>query len=505
MSKVLEIKKKINYINLSDERKKDFGLSKVLVGSKDLISFCLYGEKRNNWTVHQNISTFFGYKGDSNKIKVGRRICSQIQKFSWCANDNVEVDKLLESILKMNFKIDIDLKNGKKEIFLVDFSNKERKNQIKFIFYLLKVTEERKCEMEQFNIESYISEGNKQIIFNGAPGTGKTHNVREYVKKATGNQAEVDNDKDNEKEAEKYYKFVQFHASYDYSDFIEGLRPVVIDGKENNSFVRLDGVFKEFCRKIVENNIKASLDLQENEISENNIEDYYKGVKTKEIEATDGKDYYFVIDEINRADLSKVFGELMFGLEESYRGVENRFNTQYKNLPTYKINKKHKAEPISEDCFRNGFYVPENLIIIGTMNDIDRSVETFDFALRRRFRWVEIKANDVMESALVDMRGEEGKDISKSAIEMNKVINKYSDLGLNESFNIGPAYFKNGSKQTIWDTKVQPILFEYCRGRKSERVTEFINDCNKAFFGVKSDEEEKKSNIDDGESSEKTN
>lgn len=323
--------------------------------------------------------------------------------------------------------------------------------------------------MEYFNIDAYVNNQIKQIIFTGAPGTGKTYNVLKYVKKHI--------------ESEEQYRFVQFHASYDYSDFVEGLRPVVIEGQKNNSFVRLDGIFKEFCRHIIEESSKTL-----------NCND---------------KRYYFIIDEINRADLSKVFGELMYGLEESYRGSENAFDTQYKNLPTYKVNESGKAVPIENDCFKDGFYIPENLIIIGTMNDIDRSVETFDFALRRRFVWKNVKANDVMESALLEMRKDEDNEyvlkLVSSAIEMNKVINTYSDLGLNESFNIGPAYFKNGDKQTIWDIKVQPILYEYCRGRKSERVTEFINDCKKAFFDVKSDEKEKKSNAADGESSDKTN
>ena len=135
---------------------------------------------------------------------------------------------------------------------------------------------------------------NKQIIFTGAPGTGKTYSVREVVEEET----------DRDKTA---YKFVQFHPSYDYSDFVEGLRPVVLLGQTEPTFVRMDGTFKAFCRHVVEEN-----------------------------KANDGEDekYYFIVDEINRGDLSKIFGELMFGLEESYRGEENAFDTQYKNLKT---------------------------------------------------------------------------------------------------------------------------------------------------------------------------
>ena len=135
---------------------------------------------------------------------------------------------------------------------------------------------------------------NKQIIFTGAPGTGKTYSVREVVEEET----------DGDKTA---YKFVQFHPSYDYSDFVEGLRPVVLLGQTEPTFVRMDGTFKAFCRHVVEEN-----------------------------KANDSEDekYYFIVDEINRGDLSKIFGELMFGLEESYRGEENAFDTQYKNLKT---------------------------------------------------------------------------------------------------------------------------------------------------------------------------
>ena len=135
---------------------------------------------------------------------------------------------------------------------------------------------------------------NKQIIFTGAPGTGKTYSVRKVVEEET----------DGDKTA---YKFVQFHPSYDYSDFVEGLRPVVLLGQTEPTFVRMDGTFKAFCRHVVEEN-----------------------------KANDGEDekYYFIVDEINRGDLSKIFGELMFGLEESYRGEENAFDTQYKNLKT---------------------------------------------------------------------------------------------------------------------------------------------------------------------------
>lgn len=293
---------------------------------------------------------------------------------------------------------------------------------------------------------------NKQVIFTGAPGTGKTYTILQYVKE----QAQKSGDE---------YDFVQFHSSYDYSDFVEGLRPVQLLGHTETSFVRMDGVFKNFCRKIVEKNMS---------------------------EKKNDRRYYFVIDEINRADLSNVFGELMFGLEEDYR--EKKITTQYQNLPTYVRDQgKNEIVPLEQekDVFKDGFYIPENLYLIGTMNDIDRSVEAFDFALRRRFRWVEVKANEEMSLALSKMLGKNGlseKDIRhfvQRVIAMNGIISKQTNLGLNEEYHIGPAYFKNydGSNLTsIWNSKIEPILREYCRGRNGEAVEQFVGECRRELF-----------------------
>ncbi len=325
------------------------------------------------------------------------------------------------------------------------------------------------------NINEIISKAiqeNKQVIFTGAPGTGKTWSVREYVK----NQCATD---------DTQYKFVQFHPSYDYSDFVEGLRPVVIKGKEEPTCVRMDGVFKEFCRHIVEKDDKE-------------------------------KNYYFIVDEINRADLAKVFGELMFGLEESYRGKDNPIQTQYKNLVTYRIikegddNKKGddnigKAVAIENDVFKDGFYIPENLYFIGTMNDIDRSVDSMDFALRRRFQWIDVKANEIMESSLHSILDKDNSDensdkykriseLAEKVINMNNIISADDNrFGLSEAYHIGPAYFKNldissdenlkSKLESKFDTNITSILREYTRGRKSGAVDEWIGKCRKALLG----------------------
>ncbi|MGI1811741.1 McrB family protein [Priestia sp. TGN 0903] len=304
----------------------------------------------------------------------------------------------------------------------------------------------------------------RQIILTGAPGTGKTFYSQKFAKEfATAGEIGKG----------RKYEFVQFHSSYDYTDFVEGIRPAQVESGKTE-FVKLDGVFKRFCRKVVENN--------------------------KNLETSDeGKAYFFIIDEINRADLSRVFGELMYGLEENYR--DKPFNTQYSNLPTYEI-KNNKATQMEKDVFEEGFFIPKNVYIIGTMNDIDRSVEAFDFALRRRFQWIEVKANDVMKEALEEMQS--SKEIHdnidvinlvESAIALNDIISgeEGKKFGLSDAYHIGPAYLKTKledtlrAKKEIWEYRIEPILKEYCRGYND--TNQFINKCNTAFIGDRDDKE----------------
>lgn len=308
--------------------------------------------------------------------------------------------------------------------------------------------------------EMFKNSEKKQLILTGAPGTGKTYSAIEYAK---------------DKKAD--YEFVQFHPSYDYTDFVEGLRPIESSGSGSGiQFVKMDGTFKAFCRKIVEANNKKKKGKKKSDISNN--EDKVEYDK-----------YYFIIDEINRADLSKVFGELMYGLE--YRGESYKFKTQYQNLPTYKSDGTEISA--AADVFFDGFFIPDNLYIIGTMNDIDRSVESFDFALRRRFDWIEIKANDVMENVINSMLG--SKTVKPATIDrisdMNKKISgSGSAFGLTEAYHIGPAYFKGfdpsdeqNSLEKIFDYNIAPILREYTRGRNSERVRDFLDECRNALLG----------------------
>lgn len=162
--------------------------------------------------------------------------------------------------------------------------------------------------------------------------------------------------------------------------------------------------------------------------------------------------YVFIIDEINRGEISKIFGELFFSIDPGYRGKKGKVNTQYQNLIE------------EDDEFYDGFFVPENVYIIGTMNDIDRSVESMDFAFRRRFAFMEIKAKDRV-SMLDDLQWKE--DAVERMKKLNTAIEKIE--GLSSAYHIGPAYFlklKNyeGDFDLLWEHHIEGLLFEYMRG-----------------------------------------
>lgn len=281
---------------------------------------------------------------------------------------------------------------------------------------------------------------NYNLIFTGAPGTGKTYLAREIAAEMIGCNKDDLNDRDQ-------FGFVQFHPSYDYTDFVEGLRPMLSGG-----FQRTDGTFKAFCAKAA---IAETKDAEK--------------VKKQEIKEEDKRKYVFVIDEINRGEISKIFGELFFSIDPGYRKPEDRVRvkTQYQNLI-------RKGEKIKDDAgndtaddylFTEGFYVPSNVYIIGTMNDIDRSVESMDFAFRRRFAFYEILAKDRQEDILSKLSNKD--EAIKKMTNLNAAIEKQEGFG--PSYHIGPAYFKqiekyNGDWEQLWKNHLYGVLFEYLRG-----------------------------------------
>lgn len=431
-------------------------------------------------------------------------------------------------------------------------------------------------------MEEYVKllKENYNLILTGAPGTGKTYLAKQIAAKIIfdDDKKEYTESLEEDDNFKNQCKFVQFHPSYDYTDFVEGLRPINNNG--NIGFERKDGVFKEFCKKALKNLIDSKKDISQlnedaiikkylikfaNEIydefiNNNNelilkgmsnkpvapyiniyfdeeetllmtakskyeytingqmyqyvewykiykkqkengnlttanmekavgfagritylcaflhnfyikynfvIEEELKNSSTNTIEKVERKNFVFIIDEINRGEISKIFGELFFAIDPGYRGVKGKVLTQYSNLIDEELEKY--------------FYIPENVYIIGTMNDIDRSVESMDFAMRRRFAWREVKAIDTQESILKDLDDSIKQDAIDRMNNLNRAIydeeKKTSICELSSAYHIGASYFlklknyyksssdnKETAFKSLWENHLKGLLFEYLRG-----------------------------------------
>lgn len=384
----------------------------------------------------------------------------------------------------------------------------------------------------------------KNIIFRGAPGTGKTHLAKEIAADII-SDGYFDDFSLLTDEQKEQVEFVQFHPNYDYSDFVEGLRPKTYDDG-SVGFELQDGVFKKFVARAKKNldNSQKSQEMIEKEASVQGVmSDYFSNIElgadeleiargtkfyitgiddkhihisipenkvsnrlklsiselkemlesdqiftqvkdvTKffgKLNATQGysyilaifnaikvnktsltksvvkqeklKPYIFIIDEINRGEISKIFGELFFSIDPGYRGRAGEVSTQYTNM---------------HDNPGEKFYIPENVYIIGTMNDIDRSVDSFDFAMRRRFRFIEIKSDEQLE--MLAVLGENKEEAIKRMTALNNEISNVEEL--NENYHIGASYFlklKYLTFDQLWTDYLQPLLQEYVRGMYDE-------------------------------------
>ena len=347
----------------------------------------------------------------------------------------------------------VDLR-GVKNLFSIENSGGESRNPHKAISRLkpeslpadTKVCEFIKCKIEMnklYFVLVQILKNNYNLILTGAPGTGKTYLAKQIAAQMILGCEYDEKNEDHKKKMDEQFDFVQFHPSYDYTDFIEGLRPWQDEHwqDEHIGFKREDGVFMAFCRKA----LKA-----------------YNAVENKE----DAPKYVFVIDEINRGELSKIFGELFFSIDPGYRGSDGKVKTQYANLWTSE-----------KDKFDGGdkFYIPKNVYIIGTMNDIDRSVESMDFAMRRRFAFKEVLVAERFSMI------EENSKLSNYAAMIKKRMENLNNCiltiqGLSTAYQIGASYFlklenylDNGqltdsSWESLWDNHLKGLLFEYLRG-----------------------------------------
>lgn len=386
----------------------------------------------------------------------------------------------------------------------------------------------------------------KNLIFRGAPGTGKTHLARRLAADIISNGL-VDDYTLLTDEQKRQVEFVQFHPSYDYTDFVEGLRPI-INADGTMSFELRDGIFKRFvdtARRNYEDSQKTREVIEKEVSAQEAMADFFSGIKlgvdtfrtingseftingvddrridisipgnaivnrlslnvdelrkmlesdvkftqVKDVDAffgktfatqaysydfaiyqairakkgvtsktrarqTELKKYIFIIDEINRGEISKIFGELFFSIDPGYRGRAGEISTQYANLH---IKPEEK------------FYIPDNLYIIGTMNDIDRSVDSFDFAMRRRFRFVELRADEHLEM-LDTLNDEELKEEAvRRMAALNREIAGVEELGWH--YQIGASYFlklKTVSFDALWTDYLRPLLGEYVQGMYDE-------------------------------------
>lgn len=295
------------------------------------------------------------------------------------------------------------------------------------------------------------------IVFNGAPGTGKTFMAKQIAKML---------------EAEK--KFVQFHPSYDYTDFVEGLRPVVDPVNNTIGFKRRDGIFKDFCAKAVEK-LAASMGK---EIDWDNGK--YKKTEIKKVPL---KKFIFIIDEINRGDMSKIFGELFYSIEKGYRVTADNLEKALDKNSEYTIQTQYQNLIKPGEYFKNGFFIPDNVYIIGTMNDIDRSVESIDFAMRRRFTFIEItpeEAKGMLYNTLTP-------DLAGLAVGKMDAINEKISKEIGSEYQIGPAYFldlKDDSNfDSLWKQRIEPLIKEYRRGEDKTETENLILKLKEAYDG----------------------
>lgn len=252
---------------------------------------------------------------------------------------------------------------------------------------------------EKYQTMIKLLERKKNIILQGAPGVGKTFAAKRLAYSLLG-----------EKNPNRV-QMVQFHQSYSYEDFIVGFRP---SENENKQFEKTYGVFYNFC--------KDAEDDKEN-------------------------NYYFIIDEINRGNMSKIFGELLMLIESDKRGQQLRL--------LY-------ADEL--------FSVPDNVYIIGMMNTADRSLAIIDYALRRRFAFVEFEPG-FETNGFIALQNQIGNEKYNKLVDQVKALNDYiaKDLSLGKGFRIGHSYLipkKVSDVDNEWlsdvvDYEIIPLLEEY--------------------------------------------
>ncbi|WEE12230.1 AAA family ATPase [Acinetobacter pittii] len=333
---------------------------------------------------------------------------------------NEFIDSDAEEIFRKNYQVCLVAKK------LLDV-NEQDKNELVLLSRFL---------WRFVNSKSIADTNNPNVILYGPPGTGKTFSVKSSLDFVC--QGDTSR-----------YEVLQFHPSFTYEDFIEGIKPKGVSKDGNIRFELVNGIFKNFC-------IKAKKHPE--------------------------KDFYFVVDEINRANLSMVFGETLSLLEKDYRqDTENKnlIRTQYSALIEDLIKEDNKFKDLAYEIHNNEvkFGVPKNVFFIGMMNDVDKSIDAFDLALRRRFKWIR---KDCDYEVIEEETRFKGKDqfnniglYVKACEKLNDYISK--DLGLGKSYEFGHSFFMkisdiakrkditNNNIEILFNLYLRPTLKEYLR------------------------------------------
>ena len=321
-----------------------------------------------------------------------------IRKVDWTHVGNWNIDRTLALKTLTDVTYDQELVKRIETSFLdSDDSVDIEEATVVFPEYSVeKFLEEVYMDRKRYDAIMGLLRAKKNIILQGAPGVGKTYAAKRLAYSMMG-----------VKDASRVM-LVQFHQSYSYEDFIEGYRP------SGAGFELVKGAFYSFCKKAAED--------EEN-------------------------DYFFIIDEINRGNLSKIFGELFMLIESDKRGSELQLLYS-----------------------RELFYVPRNVHIIGMMNTADRSLAMLDYALRRRFAFVELSPafdSDGFSAYRDGLDNQRFKDLVDKVKSLNRAIAEDESLG--EGFCIGHSYFCNMKPETctdaalasIVDYELVPMLKEY--------------------------------------------
>ena len=341
------------------------------------------------------VESEYEYSEDDNEYK-------HVRKVNWTHNEEKEhpgqavlktltdITQYAEYVQKLNSLYDVEEQDIEEKI-----SQYEPYSKTSFLNEVF-------MSEEKYETIQNILLRKKNIILQGAPGVGKTFAAKRFAYSLLG-----------EKNTERV-KMVQFHQSYSYEDFIVGFRP---SEDKDKQFEKKYGVFYNFCQKAKDDDVNNP--------------------------------YFFIIDEINRGNMSKIFGELLMLIESDKRGAKNKLQLLYSN---------------------EEFYVPENVYIIGMMNTADRSLAVIDYALRRRFAFIDFEPSfntDGFEALQLQISNDKYNKLIEQIILLNEYI--ADDPSLGKGFIIGHSYFVPKTTSEINDKwlkdvinyEIVPMLEEY--------------------------------------------